>query len=78
MSCWTKEELEQMLEDVVNELDLSDTAIANHGQLGTPPAQLVKLVLNQKNKAIRNLRAGLVDVTANTPAEPIIIEGKEE
>jgi hypothetical protein len=28
MSCWTKEELENMLEDVVNELDLSESAIA--------------------------------------------------
>ena len=27
MSCWTKEELEHMLEDVVNELDLSESAI---------------------------------------------------
>ena len=27
MSCWTKEQLENMLEDVVNELNLSDVMI---------------------------------------------------
>ena len=27
MSCWTKQELENMLEDVVNELDLSDAVV---------------------------------------------------
>jgi len=35
MSCWSKEELENMLEDVVNELDLSSNAIIQHGQNGT-------------------------------------------
>ena len=62
MSCWKKEQLEQMLEDVVNELDLSDAAVAEHGPLGTPPAQLVRLVLDEKDRTIRNLRAGMVDV----------------
>ena len=63
MSCWNKEQLEQMLEDVVNELDLSDQAMANHGPLGTPPAELVRIVLAQKDATIRNLRAGLVDLS---------------
>lgn len=62
MSCWTKEQLEQMLEDVVNELDLSDQAIAEHGPMGTPPAELVRLVLDQKDKTIRMLKAGMVEV----------------
>ncbi len=48
MSAWNKQELEQMLEDVVNELDLSDAAIFEHGPLGTPPSELVRLVLQQK------------------------------
>jgi len=61
MSCWTKPELENMLEDVVNELDLSDDAIEKHGPLGTPPAELVRLVLAQKDAQIRMLRAGFVD-----------------
>ena len=62
MSCHTRTELENMLEDVVNELDLSDEMISIHGPLGTPPAQLVRLVLEQKNEIIRMLNAGLIDV----------------
>lgn len=65
MTCWTKEELENMLEDVVNELDLSDGMIDEHGPLGTPPAVLVRLVLEQKDKQIAMLKAGFVDVTHN-------------
>ena len=63
MTCWTKEELENMLEDVVNELNLSDEIIEEHGSLGTPPAMLVWLVLEQKDKQIAMLKAGFVDVT---------------
>ena len=63
MSCHTRDELEQMLEDVVNELDLSESAIAEHGPMGTPPAQLVRLVLQQKDMTIRMLRAGMVEVS---------------
>lgn len=62
MSCWTKPELENMLEDVVNELDISDAMIEKHGPLGTPPAELVRLVLQQKDTQIRMLRAGFVEV----------------
>ncbi len=61
MSCWSKEQLEQMLEDVVNELSLSDAMIEQHGPMGTPPAELVRLVLQHKDKVIRNLRAGMVE-----------------
>jgi hypothetical protein len=62
MSKWTKEELENMLEDVVNELDLSELdlsefAIEFHGPLGTPPAELVKLVLAQEARIISMLEA---------------------
>ncbi len=63
MSCHTKEQLENMLEDVVNELDLSELANEEHGPHGTPPAQLVRNVLEQKDSVIRNLRAGMVDVS---------------
>ena len=66
MSCHSKVTLENMLEDVVNELDLSAEAIGKHGPLGTPPAELVRLVLAQKNEEIRMLKAGLVDVVGNT------------
>ncbi len=58
MSFWNKEELENMLEDVVNELDLSDSMITKHGQEGTAPAELVRLVLEQKDRQIRLLKAG--------------------
>ena len=64
MTCHSRETLENMLEDVVNELDLSGAAIAEHGPLGTPPAELVRLVLAQKDRTIRNLRAGMVEVGA--------------
>jgi hypothetical protein len=62
MSAHTKEELENMLEDVVNELDLSGSAIEKHGPTGTPPAELVRLVLDQKDREIRNLKAGMVSL----------------
>lgn len=62
MSCWTKPELENMLEDVVNELNLSGAMLEKHGQLGTAPSELVRLVLEQKNKEIRMLKSGMVEI----------------
>lgn len=59
MSCWTKEELENMLEDVVNELDLSNLSIEKHGQEGTPVSILVRLVLEEKDRQIRMLKLGM-------------------
>lgn len=59
MSCWNKQELENMLEDVVNELDLSESAIEKHGPLGTSPAELVRLVLEQKDLQIEALKRGM-------------------
>jgi len=56
MSCWTKPELENMLEDVVNELDLSEIMIEKHGTLGTAPSELVRLVLEEKDKQIFMLK----------------------
>lgn len=56
MSCYTKEELENMLEDVVNELNLSQEMIEKHGKDATSPAELVRLVLEQKNKEIKMLK----------------------
>ena len=56
MSCWSKEELESMLEDVFNELDLSDAMLEKHGPMGTAPAELVKLVLDRKDLEIRMLK----------------------
>jgi len=62
MSCWTKEELENMLEDVVNELNLSDTMIEKHGQEGTAPAKLVRLIIDQKDKQIKMLKLGMKQI----------------
>ena len=53
------ETMRNMLEDVVNELDLSEIAIKEHGQNGTPPAQIVKSVLEEKDRIISGLKAGI-------------------
>jgi hypothetical protein len=58
MTCWSKEELENMLEDVVNELDLSEFMIEKHGPLGTAPADLVREVLDAKDREIMALKRG--------------------
>lgn len=58
MSCWSKQELENMLEDIVNELNLSEGAIEKHGPLGTAPAELVRLALEQKDLEIEALKRG--------------------
>lgn len=62
MSCWTKEELENMLYDVVNALDLSDGMIEQHGPHGTAPAELVRLVLERKDLEIAMLKRGFVAI----------------
>lgn len=64
MTCWSKQELEAMLEDVVNELDLSDSAIEKHGPLGTAPAELVRLVLYEKDREIAALKRGFKVIRA--------------
>jgi hypothetical protein len=64
MSCWNKEQLENMLEDVVNELDLSEAMIEKHGQEGTAPAILVRLVLEEKDRQIQMLKLGMVQIEA--------------
>lgn len=53
------EEYKNMLEDVVNELDLSEAMIEQHGPMGTPPSKLVRLVLDQKNLIIAALKSGM-------------------
>ena len=56
---WTKEKLRSMLEDVVTILDLSEEMVSEHGPLGTAPAELVRLVLDQKDQQIRMLELGM-------------------
>jgi hypothetical protein len=74
MSKWTKEELENMLEDVVNELDLSDGIIGEHGLTGTAPAQLVRLVLERKDLEIKMLKQGMQDARYTRTPDPRVKE----
>jgi len=53
------EKYRNMLYDVVNELDLSESALEKHGPMGTPPAELVRLVLEQKDRIISGLQQGM-------------------
>lgn len=62
MSIHTKEQLENMLEDVINVLDLSDLIIEHHSALGTSPAELVRLVIDQKDREIRLLKQGFKSI----------------
>ena len=50
-------ELENMLADVVDSLGLSGAAMVNHGPLGTSPAELVRLVIEEKDRQIAILKA---------------------
>jgi hypothetical protein len=54
------ERMTNLLEDVVSELDLSESAIEQHGPMGTAPAELVALVLAEKDLKIAALKAGLI------------------
>ena len=56
---WTKSEMRSMLEDVVTVLDLSDDMLEKHGPISTQPAELVRLVLEQKNREISMLQANI-------------------
>jgi hypothetical protein len=53
------EERGDMLEDVVNELDISDGMVEQHGPMGTAPATLVRLVLARKDQEIATLKSGM-------------------
>ena len=66
MPSWTKTELENMLEDVVNALDLSDDMIRVHGPRGTTPAELVRIVLDRKDLEIRMLTSGMLKINPKT------------
>lgn len=70
----TKENLHNMLEDVVNELELSELMIEKHGQLGTNPAELVRLVLEQKDKEIHLLKKGIVKIDIKNPSKKVKCE----
>jgi hypothetical protein len=58
---YTVDELRELLYDVVSELDLSDAMLEEHGPMGTPPAELVRLVLQEKDRKIYLLKKGFVE-----------------
>lgn len=66
---YTYDDLVNLLEDVVNELDLSDACLEIHGPMATLPSELVRFVLKQKDDTIAMLRAGFVYV--NDPQLPV-------
>jgi len=60
-----KKEVERrgnLLEDVINELDLSDSMVEQHGPMGTEPSKLVRLVLEQKDMIIVSLNQSIREV----------------
>ena len=74
-----KERLRNMLEDVVNELDLSEGMFEKHGPLGTPPAELVRLVLQRKDQEIAMVRAGMRGIyPAGVSGQPRSARAKQE
>jgi len=58
---YSKDDLRNLLEDVVNELNLSNSMIEKHSQTGTAPAELVRLVLEDKDRQIRAAQATVVN-----------------
>ena len=59
---YTIKDLRSMLEDVITVLDPSEEMIAKHGELGTAPAELVRLVLEQKDREIQMLKNGFKQI----------------
>jgi len=62
MNCKCEKYRNELL-SVVEALDLSGVAISKHGPLGTPPSELVRLVLEQKDLEIGALKHGLKKLT---------------
>ena len=69
------ERLRNLLEDVVNELSLFESAIEKHGPLGTPPAELVRLVLDEQMAKIGMLKNGLMLYEAQK--DTLKVQGEE-
>jgi hypothetical protein len=71
MSCYNKEQLENMLFSIVDELNLSESAIEKHGQEGTDVSKLVRLVLDEKDAKIRKLEKRLEEAEAKIRWIPV-------
>ncbi len=52
------EKYREMLYTVVDELDLSESALEKHGPMGTETALLVREVLAEKDRIIAGLKQG--------------------
>lgn len=65
MTCWNKEELESMLEDVVSECwpHMTEGMGDKFGQDGTAPSEIVKAVLELKDFQIKALKAGFIHLS---------------
>jgi len=46
----------------MNSTYLSEAIMDKHGPLGTPPSELVRIVLEQKDKEIRMLKLGFKSI----------------
>ncbi len=66
------ERYKNMLENVVNELDLSDDAISKYGPIGTEPAELVHFVIAEKDKCIAMLKIGMKDASMSGKTEIVL------
>jgi len=62
MTCKKCNKYREMLYAVVDELDLSQSALEEHGPMGTPPAELVRLVLDEKDRKISLLKKGFKEI----------------
>lgn len=72
LDAYSYNDLRNMLNDVCNELDLSDDMLEKHGPVGTPVSELVRLVLDQKDLENSALKNGLklIDPGVLTKKEP--------
>lgn len=68
-------ELRDILFSIVDELELSETAIDFHGPRGTCPSILVREVLEEKDKIIRMLKLGMnsIEQKSNVTDAPCVI-----
>jgi hypothetical protein len=75
---YTNTELRSMLEDVVSELHLSGKMQEKHGPLGTAPSELVRLVLEEKDRQIFMLKRGFNQIELKSEKEQLPIHSVVE
>ena len=65
MGCRQCDKYRGMLEDVISELDLSDSVINEHSALGTPPSYFVREILRIKDMEIAMLKNEMKKIEYN-------------